>query len=105
MGREADAELVTTVHDAMDGATELPVMKLLAPALLPGVDDSDHLNYWEEDFTALMLTDTAFYRNPNYHTAEDTLETLDYRRMGFVVEGLFEAVRALTSPPATPEEE
>ena len=42
-----------------------------------------------------MITDTAFYRNRNYHTAEDSAEKLDYRRMALVVEGVYAAVADL----------
>jgi hypothetical protein len=43
-----------------------------------------------------MITDSAFYRNPNYHTARDTADTLDYRRMALVVQGVYAAVLAET---------
>jgi hypothetical protein len=42
-----------------------------------------------------MITDTAFYRNLNYHTAQDTAEKLDYKRMALVVEGVYAAVADL----------
>lgn len=60
--------------------------RFAGPKLLPGVDFSDHLNYWSFGFSALMITDTAFYRNKNYHMATDTIETLDFERMGIVVD-------------------
>lgn len=41
--------------------------KFSAPKVLPGIDFSDHLNYWKFGYSALMITDTAFYRNINYH--------------------------------------
>ena len=44
-----------------------------------------------------MVTDTAFYRNPRYHTSDDTPDTLDYERMALVVDGVVAAVRALTA--------
>jgi Zn-dependent M28 family amino/carboxypeptidase len=53
------------------------------------MDFSDHLNYWQRGFPAVMLTDTAFYRNKNYHTAGDTPEKLDYERMADVVRGIY----------------
>lgn len=62
------------------------------PSILPGVDFSDHLNYWKFGYSALMITDTAFYRNRNYHKATDTIETLDIHRMAKVVDGVFQAV-------------
>ena len=61
----------------------------LGPASLPGIDFSDHLNYWAFGFSALMVTDTAFYRNKNYHEPTDTLETLDLGRMAKVIDGVY----------------
>jgi hypothetical protein len=52
------------------------------------LDWSDHRNYWEKQIPAIMLTDTAVFRNKNYHTERDTPSTLDYRRMAYLVEDL-----------------
>jgi len=95
VGCLGQAGLVRSVKRAMRAATELPVRSINAPRWLPGVDFSDQLHYWDAGFDAVMITDTAFYRNPRYHTAADTPETLDYRRMAAVVEGVCAAVRAL----------
>ena len=64
--------------------------KFNGPKMLPGVDFSDHLNYWRFNFSALMLTDTAFYRNKNYHQDTDTMETLDLGRMAKVIDSTLE---------------
>ena len=56
---------------------------------------SDQVNYWQAGYNAVMITDTAFYRNRNYHTADDTEEKLDYKRMAMVVEGVYAAVTEL----------
>jgi hypothetical protein len=79
----------------MAGASRLPVRSINAPAFVPGVDFSDHLNFWRRGWDAAMVTDTAFYRNPNYHQVTDTPETLDYDRMAEVVTGLYAAVTTL----------
>jgi hypothetical protein len=52
------------------------------------LDASDQRNYWNHGWPAVMITDTAYERNPNYHTARDTAETLDYEHMARVVDGL-----------------
>ena len=78
VGRTDDATFATEIHAAMNAANDLNTVILLAPPSLTGVDFSDHLNYWAEGFTAVMITDTSFYRNPNYHEATDTADTLDY---------------------------
>lgn len=80
---------------AMQGATPLPVKSINAPRGLPGIDFSDHRNYWAVGYPAVMVTDTSFYRNPNYHKNTDTPATLDYQRMSQVVVAVFEAVLTL----------
>ncbi len=64
-------------------------------SVLQGIDFSDHLNYWKFGFSALMLTDTAFFRNKNYHESTDTMETLDIKRMTKVIDGVFGTLIAL----------
>jgi Peptidase family M28 len=66
--------------------------KFKAPARLPGIDFSDHRNYWQFGYSAVMITNTAFYRNKNYHQKTDKVETLDIGRMGLVVDGVFRAL-------------
>jgi hypothetical protein len=46
------------------------------------------LNFWKKGFPAVMLTDTAFLRNKNYHQATDTPETLNYEKMASVINGI-----------------
>ncbi len=58
---------------------------------------SDHCSYWHFGYPALMVTDTAFFRNPNYHSARDRCETLDYPRLARVTEGLAGAVARLVA--------
>ena len=76
-------------------ASIVKTKKFTGPRALPGIDFSDHLNYWDMGFSALMVTDTSFYRNNNYHEATDTMETLDLRRMAGVIDGVFSALTAL----------
>ena len=55
---------------------------------MTGVDFSDHLNYWNFDYEAVMITNTAFYRNKNYHKKGDKLETLNLKKIKLVIEEL-----------------
>lgn len=64
-------------------------------SLLPGVDFSDHLNYWKFNFEAVMITNTAFYRNKHYHTKKDLLKTLDIEKISLVVMQLQKALSSL----------
>ncbi len=89
IGRFSDWSATRKAKAAMMGATSLPVYSMNGPALIPGVDFSDHASYWTEGIPALMITDSAFYRNPNYHQTSDTIETLDLGRMSKVVQGVY----------------
>ena len=82
-----------TLKNAMRGVTPLAVESINAPKSLPGIDFSDHRNYWAYGYPAVMITDTSFYRNPHYHKKTDTPETLDYKKMSQVVIAVFEAAR------------
>jgi len=95
VGRVGDGLLTRRVKKSMSAASPLSVYSISAPSFIPGVDFSDQLNYWEAGYNALMITDTAFYRNQNYHTANDTVEKLDFKRMAMVVEGVYAAVNDL----------
>jgi Zn-dependent M28 family amino/carboxypeptidase len=86
VGSVGDGFLVRRIKSTMLAASPLAVYSINAPRFVPGVDFSDHLSYWQAGYPAVMITDTAFYRNHNYHTAQDTAEKLDYQRMAMVVE-------------------
>jgi Zn-dependent M28 family amino/carboxypeptidase len=98
VGRMEDGAITREVKAALLSASDLPVASMNAPVFVVGVDFSDHLNYWSEGFVGMMLTDTAFYRNKAYHSADDTPERLDYGRMAKVVDG----VRAVVLQQAGP---
>ncbi|MFM7661957.1 MAG: M28 family peptidase [Bacteroidota bacterium] len=66
--------------------------KFAAPRSLPGIDFSDHLNYWNLGIDALMITDTSFYRNKNYHKETDTMETLDFAKMAKVINATYQVL-------------
>jgi hypothetical protein len=80
----------------MRGATPLAVYSLDGPRSIPGVDASDHASYWAEGWPAVLITDTAWYRNRAYHTADDRAARLDYHRLAMVVQATRAAVDALT---------
>ena len=82
------------IKQQMRKATDLPVYSINAPAAVVGIDFSDHLNYWHFDYPAIMVSDTAFNRNKNYHSENDTAEKLDYLRMAKVVDGVYYSLLA-----------
>ena len=69
--------------------TQLEAYSINAPRAIPGIDFSDHLNFWDEGINAVMITDTAFMRNGHYHMHSDTAATLSYDKMVMVVEGIY----------------
>lgn len=98
IGGWRERKLARAMKRAFRGATTLPLYTYSGPAV-PGVDFSDHRNYWAEGIPALMVTDTAFLRNPRYHTSADTPDTLDYTRMAGVVDGVYNFVLHLDRVP------
>jgi hypothetical protein len=89
VGKTGQEAAVRRIKEAMEGASSLPVHSVNAPPALPGIDLSDHRNYWNAGYNAAMITDTSFFRNNAYHTAQDTPDTLDYNRMAMVVQGVY----------------
>lgn len=70
----------------------VPTSALVAPRQFGGIDRSDHSAFWRHGFKALMVTDTAFFRNENYHRETDTIATLNFEVMADVVASLFAAL-------------
>ena len=88
VGAFNDVSNMRRIKALFKGASDLPVESINAPSSVPGVDFSDHASYWQFDMPAVMVTDTAFLRNPNYHEPGDTPDTLDYVRMAKVVRAM-----------------
>jgi Zn-dependent M28 family amino/carboxypeptidase len=76
-------------------ARRMPLFSICLPERIPEIRLSDNSSFWDQGYPALMLTDTSFLRNPHYHMASDTPETLDYRRMTEVTLGVAGGVRQL----------
>ena len=92
VGNMGQGHLVKHLKKYMQAGSQIGVESLTAPASVPGVDFSDHLNYWRYDYPAVMITNTAFFRNPHYHLESDTIDTLDFDKMAEVVKGVYWAV-------------
>jgi aminopeptidase YwaD len=81
IGNEASRDLIAVVErGARRVSSTVPTLALAVPArgeALPDVRRSDHAAFWDEGYPAVMLTDTANFRNPHYHQSSDTIDTLD----------------------------
>ena len=66
--------------------------KFTGPRFIQGIDFSDHLNYWNYGYSAVFITNTAFYRNKSYHTSADKAETLNYVKMAQVIDGVYKTI-------------
>ncbi len=73
-------------------AARLRLLPIVLPQRIHEIRLSDNSSFWDQGYKALMITDTSFLRNPNYHTATDTPETLDYASMAQVALGVAGAI-------------
>jgi Zn-dependent M28 family amino/carboxypeptidase len=88
VGNTASRELVRRVVGEFRQQSSLASEGAALPGVIPGVGWSDHWSFWQTGYPAVMVTDTAPFRNPNYHAASDTADTLDFARLTHVVLGL-----------------
>jgi hypothetical protein len=99
IGNERSKELLGKVcRSFKDRMSRLPLEFLLVPGNGEGMEEvrlSDHSPFWDHGFPALMITDTAFLRNPNYHLPSDRMETLDFEFMRKVATGVFYSITEL----------
>ena len=96
VGNLKSTSLVGKVKHSLEAGSRIPVESLSALSFIPGVDFSDHRSFWKMGYPAVMITDTAFYRNPNYHKEDDTIDTLDFDKMAELLKGLIQAAKDLT---------
>ena len=95
----ASRDLVHRTLAAFRAAAEFPSEGVAAPGWIPGVDWSDQWAFWRAGIPAVMITDTAPFRYPHYHTPQDTPDKVDYERLAPVVRGLERTFRALDAAP------
>jgi hypothetical protein len=85
-------KIVRKMKTGMITGSVIPVKSINSPKWVPGIDFSDHLNYWKYGWDAVMVTDTSWYRNDQYHEPGDTPDRLNYDKMAQVVSGVYNAV-------------
>ena len=95
VGIEKCKEFNGTIHRLMSEKSGINVEKIVFPDGNGLAGRSDHRNYWEFGYNAVMISDTSFLRNPNYHQKTDTIETLDFDKMNEVINSCYNAVANL----------
>jgi Zn-dependent M28 family amino/carboxypeptidase len=99
IGNQTSTGLVAAVEGAAKQVSDLKTVSLVVPGngeALPDTRRSDHAAFWHYGYPAVMLTDTADFRNPHYHQPTDTLETLDLEFMDKVARAVTAAAIELT---------
>jgi len=97
---KAHATVMEKVVVRFQSTTQVPTQSHTVQTWSPDLVRSDHYAFVLNHFPALLVTDTADFRNPNYHSENDTPDTLDYWAMAGVTTGLVEALAELAEPPA-----
>ena len=88
VGRIQDINAVRQVKTALLSSRDLSVYSMNAPWFINGINFSDRLNYWQHDIPAVMITDTAFYRNKQNYLPGDIADRLNYQKMAQVADGV-----------------
>lgn len=95
VSKRGQEQLTEEVKQLMKSNSNINVESINLPADSPLARLSDHRNYWDQGYNAVMINNTSFLRNPNYHQKSDTIETLDFDKMTEVVKGTFGAIIGL----------
>lgn len=97
VGNIGSRRLVRRALSTFRQAERLPSEGAAIPAFIPGVAWSDHWSFWRQGYPAIMITDTAPFRYPHYHSLTDTPDKLDYDRFSLVVSGLENVIEDLVA--------
>ncbi len=96
VGNFASREVVNFFDNDFKRHKYFSARVLSAPSFVPGINFSDHWSFWQKNYLAVMVTDTAYLRNKNYHKMTDRAATLNYEKMAKVVWGLQESIVRLS---------
>ncbi|MCK4464670.1 MAG: M28 family peptidase [Bacteroidales bacterium] len=89
VGKFSQRKTVKRVKELMKKYSEIDVYPVAIPFLDSLAGLSDQKSYWKYNYPAVMINDTSFFRNPNYHSETDTIDTLNFEKMGEVVKGVY----------------
>ena len=88
VGNVASADLVRQAVGSFRANELFPCEGAALPESIGRIGDSDHASFWHEGYPGLMVTDTANFRYPFYHTPDDTIDKIHFDRLARVVRGL-----------------
>ncbi len=97
VGNFHSSKYVSFFKKKIRNRSDINVRSLTAPEFFAGINLSDQYSFWRHGYRAVMVTDTAFFRNRNYHQPTDTIDILDFDKMTEVVQGLYHAITDLRS--------
>jgi Zn-dependent M28 family amino/carboxypeptidase len=89
VGNFHSSKYVSYLKKGIKRHSTINTRSLIAPEYLGGVNLSDNSSFWHHGYRAVMVTDTSFFRNKNYHQETDTIDTLNFEEMTEVVKGLY----------------
>jgi len=95
VGNEQSRQLNTNFIEHLNKTTQIKTETITSNSPINGIDLSDHSSFWKHNYPAVMITDTAFYRNPHYHEVSDTIETINFRYFARLVYSLAYALKKL----------
>lgn len=99
VGNLSSKPLVKSFAAAFMEAGDFPIECAAPFGFITGIDWSDHWSFWQCGYQAIMLTDTALFRYPYYHSPQDTADKLDYHSLARVTYGIFQSLNRLLKAP------
>lgn len=97
VGDTDSAPLVRRAVELFKRASSFPIQELAAPAAIPGIGFSDQWSFWQNGYRAIMVTDTAPFRYPHYHSPSDTPDKVDLNKTARVVAGVKQVILGLAN--------
>jgi Zn-dependent M28 family amino/carboxypeptidase len=95
IGNLKSGDLVRRAIGSFRRHTQFPSQGVVLPSWVPGVGWSDQWAFWQQGYPGIMVTDTAPYRYPHYHTADDTIDKINFDHLARVVSGLADVIADL----------
>lgn len=89
--------LLDSLHRNLSTSCDIPLIAVPLDEDARGVSWSDHWSFWKVGYPAVMVTDTALFRNPNYHEATDLASTISFGKLSSLTSGLVKAIKVLAS--------